>query len=167
MLDTESPAMETNGDSFLPDLPVLGQATDWSLDQVASEQLTNILPADSDASHNAEGQQEQADPQIDSTELGSVEKAVEQFQLASAQLLREEQPPQPTEEPEQPSEHKEDSVDSKQHSQEMSAEPEAHVQDGSQGSQNSCFLVIDMYMIYIQAKLVSTVTMKYATLQEM
>ncbi|XP_039980788.1 pre-mRNA-processing factor 39 isoform X1 [Xiphias gladius] len=129
MLDTESPAMESNGDAFLPDLPVLGQATDWSLDQVAPEPLTNILPEDSDASHDAGGQQQQPNQQMTSTELGSVEKAVEQFQLASAQLMLEEQP---TEETEQPSEHKADSVDSQQQSQEMSVEPEAHVQDSSQ-----------------------------------
>uniref|UniRef100_A0A3Q1AYG5 Pre-mRNA-processing factor 39 n=1 Tax=Amphiprion ocellaris TaxID=80972 RepID=A0A3Q1AYG5_AMPOC len=44
--------MESNGDAFLPDLPVLGQAADWSLDQVAPEPLSNILPEDSDASQD-------------------------------------------------------------------------------------------------------------------
>ncbi|XP_071334957.1 pre-mRNA-processing factor 39 isoform X2 [Trachinotus anak] len=131
MLDTESPAMESNGDAFLPELPVLGQAADWSMDQVAPEPLTNILPEDSDASQDAAGQQQQPNQQMNSTELGSVEKAVEQFQLASAQLFQEEQPSQPKEEAEQPSEHNTEPVDS-QHSQEMSVDPEPSVQDGIQ-----------------------------------
>lgn len=137
MLDTESPAMESNGDTFLPDLPVLGQAADWSMDQVAPEPLTNILPEDSDVSQDAPGQQQPPNEQMNSTELGSVEKAVEQFQLASAQLFQEEQPPlppQPTEEAEQPSEHKTESEESQQSSQEMSVEQEAAVKDGSQGN---------------------------------
>ncbi|XP_056260839.1 pre-mRNA-processing factor 39 isoform X2 [Seriola aureovittata] len=132
MLDTESPAMESNGDAFLPDLPVLGQAADWALDQVAPEPLTNILPEDSDASQDSGVQQQQPNQQMNSTELGSVEKAVEQFQLASAQLFREEQPLQPTEEAEEPSENKAESVDSDQHSQEMNVEPEPTVQDSIQ-----------------------------------
>ncbi|XP_049446430.1 pre-mRNA-processing factor 39 isoform X1 [Epinephelus fuscoguttatus] len=136
MLDTESPAMESNGDAFLPDLPVLGQTADWSPDQATSEPLTSILPEDSDASQDAPGQQEQEEElnnQMNSTELGSVEKAVEQFQIASAQLFQQEQPPppppQPEEEAEQPEEHKTD-----YDSQEMSVEPEpaATMQDGSQ-----------------------------------
>ncbi|XP_070781614.1 pre-mRNA-processing factor 39 isoform X2 [Enoplosus armatus] len=134
MLDTESPAMESNGDAFLPDLPVLGQAADWSPDQVAPEPLTNILPEDSDASQDAPEQQLQPDQRMNSTEQASVEKAVEQFQLASAQLFQEEQPPppppppRPAEEPEQPSE----SGETQQDSQEMNIEPEAAVPDGSQ-----------------------------------
>ncbi|KAL7388650.1 hypothetical protein ABVT39_018591 [Epinephelus coioides] len=134
MLDTESPAMESNGDAFLPDLPVLGQTADWSPDQATSEPLTSILPEDSDVSQDAPGQQEEElNTQMNSTELGSVEKAVEQFQIASAQLFQQEQPPppppQPEEEAEQSEEHKTDSD-----SQEMSVEPEpaATMQDGSQ-----------------------------------
>ncbi|XP_008283678.1 pre-mRNA-processing factor 39 isoform X1 [Stegastes partitus] len=126
MLDTESPAMESNGDAFLPDLPVLGQAADWSLDQVAPEPLTNILPEDSDASQDAPGQEQQPDQQTNSPELGSVEKAVEQFQLATAQLFQEEQPPPPPPPP-QPTEEAEPAAES-----EMSLEPEAAVPDGSQ-----------------------------------
>ncbi|XP_059212422.1 pre-mRNA-processing factor 39 [Centropristis striata] len=136
MLDTESPVMESNGDAFLPDLPVLGQTADWSPDQVAPEPLTNILPEDSDASQDAP---EQPHEQTNSTELGSVEKAVEQFQLASAQLFQEEQPPpppppppQPAEEPPEPKAESGESEQSEQHSEEMSIEPEAAVQDGSQ-----------------------------------
>ncbi|XP_042359218.1 pre-mRNA-processing factor 39 isoform X1 [Plectropomus leopardus] len=137
MLDTESPAMESNGDAFLPDLPVLGQTGDWSPDQVNPEPLTSVLPEDSDASQDAPGQQQQPDEQMNSTELGSVEKAVEQFQIASAQLFQEEQPPppppppppQPEEEAEQPSEHK---TESEQDSQEMSVESGAAMQEGSQ-----------------------------------
>lgn len=126
--------MESNGDGFLPDLPVLGQTADWSLDQVAPEPLTNILPEDSDASQDAPGEQHLPNQQMNSTELGSVEKAVEQFQIASAQLFQEEQPPpppQPTEEGEQPSEHK---PESQQDSQEMTVEPEAAAQDSTQGN---------------------------------
>ncbi|XP_076612559.1 pre-mRNA-processing factor 39 isoform X1 [Chaetodon auriga] len=135
MLDTESPAMESNGDAFLPDLPVLGQAGDWSTDQTAAGPLTNILPEDSDVSQDALGQQQQQNQQINSTELGSVEKAVEQFQLASAQLFHEEQPPlppQPPEEAEQPSEHKTEPGESQQDGEEMSVEQEAAVQHESQ-----------------------------------
>ncbi|XP_038583103.1 pre-mRNA-processing factor 39 isoform X2 [Micropterus salmoides] len=141
MLDSESPAMESNGDAFLPDLPVLGQATDWSPDQVAPEPLATILPEDSDASQDAPEQQQQPNQQTHSTELGSVAKAVEHFQLASAQFFQEEQPPpppppppppQPTEEAEQPAEHKSESGESQQDSHEMSLEPEFAVQDGSQ-----------------------------------
>nr|XP_046229484.1 pre-mRNA-processing factor 39 [Scatophagus argus] len=136
MLDTESPAMDSNGDAFLPDLPVLGQAADWSMDQVAPEPLTNILPEHSDASQDALGQQQQSSEQMNSTELGSVEKSVEQFQLASAQLFQGEQPappPQPPEESEQSSDLKTESGDSQQTSQHMTVEPEASVQDGGQG----------------------------------
>ncbi|XP_030260886.1 pre-mRNA-processing factor 39 isoform X2 [Sparus aurata] len=137
MLDTESPVMESNGDAFLPDLPVLGQAADWSMDQVAPGPITNILPDDSDASQDAPGQQQEPDQQMNATELGSVEKAVEQFQLASAQLFQEEQPPPPPPPPPPPQpteeeEHKTESVESLQDNQEMSVEPEAAVQDASQ-----------------------------------
>ncbi|XP_070705327.1 pre-mRNA-processing factor 39 isoform X3 [Pempheris klunzingeri] len=136
MLDTESPAMESNGDAFLPDLPVLGQTADWSMDQVAPEPISNILPEDSDASQDVLGEQQQPNQHMSSTELGSVEKAVEQFQLASAQLFQEEQPPpppppQPAEEPPQPSEHKTES-EPQQYNEEMSVEPQDAVQDGSQ-----------------------------------
>ncbi|XP_028461093.1 pre-mRNA-processing factor 39 isoform X1 [Perca flavescens] len=138
MLDTESPAMESNGDAFLPDLPVLGQTADWSPDQVTPEPLTNILPDDSDASQDVPGEQQSPNGQMDSTELGSVEKAVEQFQIVSAQLFQEQPPPppppppQPADEAEQPSEHKSESGESEQDNQEMRVEPEAAVQDGSQ-----------------------------------
>uniref|UniRef100_A0A8C3A622 PRP39 pre-mRNA processing factor 39 homolog (yeast) n=1 Tax=Cyclopterus lumpus TaxID=8103 RepID=A0A8C3A622_CYCLU len=97
MLDTESPAMESNGDAFLPDLPVIGQTADWSPDQVTPDPL-----------------------EMDSSELGSVEKAVEQFQIATAQLFQVDQPPpppQPAEEeerPEPPAEHKTESGESEQ-----------------------------------------------------
>ncbi|XP_024860139.2 pre-mRNA-processing factor 39 isoform X2 [Kryptolebias marmoratus] len=109
MLDTESTAMESNGNAYLPDFPAEGQAAEWSAGQVSSEQLPNVLPEDSEASQEAPGQEQQPQQlqqQMDSTELGSVEKAVEQFQLANAQLVQEEHPPPPpppppTDEPEQ------------------------------------------------------------------
>ncbi|XP_069014620.1 pre-mRNA-processing factor 39 isoform X2 [Embiotoca jacksoni] len=137
MLDTESPAMESNGDAFIPNLPVLGQAADWSLDQVAPEPLSNILPEDSDASQEAPEQEQQPTQQMMSTELGSVEKAVEQFQIASAQLFQEEHPPPPPPPPPpaQPPEEAEqvaEPTEMEQESQEMSVEPEAAVPDGSQ-----------------------------------
>lgn len=134
MLNTESPAMESNGDGFLPDLPVLGQTADWSLDQVAPESLTNILPEDSDASQDASGDHH-PDQQINSTELGSVEKAVEHFQIASAQLFQEEQPPLPPQPPEeglQPSEHTVESAEGQQGSQEMAIDTDA-AQESTQG----------------------------------
>lgn len=135
--------MESNGDAFIPYLPVLGQAAEWSLDQVAPEPLANILPEDSDASQDAPGQQQPPDQEMSSAELGSVEKAVEQFQLASAQVFQEEQPPPQSPPPPPPpppseelSEHKAEPVDTEQHSQETSVEPETAVQDGSQGNQS-------------------------------
>ncbi|XP_071760150.1 pre-mRNA-processing factor 39 isoform X2 [Centroberyx gerrardi] len=141
MLDTDSPnsgdspAMEGAGEGFLPDLPVLAHAAEWSLDQVPPDTLTTILPEDSDVSQDALGQQ-QPNEELNSTELGSVEKAVEQFQLASAQLFQEEQPPLPpqnAEEAEQPSvEYTADSQESLQQSQEMTVEPAATEQDDTQ-----------------------------------
>lgn len=134
--------MESNGDAFIPYLPVLGQAAEWSPDQVAPEPLANILPEDSDASQDALGQQQPQDQEMRSAELGSVEKAVEQFQLANAQVFQEEQPPPPSPPPpppqpsEQLSEHKSEPVESEQHSQEKSLEPETAVQDASQGNQS-------------------------------
>ncbi|CAN9507709.1 unnamed protein product [Ophioblennius macclurei] len=133
MLDTESPAMESNGDAFLPELPVLGQPADWTLDQVAPEPLSNILPEDSDASQDASALEQQ----LSSTDLGSVEKAVEQFPPPSAQLYQEEQqpppppppPPQPAEEPEQPPESVEP--------QGMNIEPDTDSQEGIQATQNT------------------------------
>ncbi|XP_031721809.1 pre-mRNA-processing factor 39 isoform X1 [Anarrhichthys ocellatus] len=139
MLDTESPAMESNGDAFLPDLPVIGQTADWSPDQVTPEPLANILPEDSDVSQDVSQMQQQSpDQQMNSPELGSVEKAVEQFQIASAQLFQVEQPPPPPqpaemeEQPEQPAEHKPESGESEQDGHEMTIEPEPVVQDSSQ-----------------------------------
>ncbi|XP_028252518.1 pre-mRNA-processing factor 39 isoform X1 [Parambassis ranga] len=125
MLDTESHAMESNGDAFLPDLPVLGQTAEWSLGQVAPEPLSNTLPEDSDASQDAPGKEQQPNQHMAGTELGAVDKAVEQFQLASAQLFQQEQPPPPP----QPTE---ESAGSQQGSHEMSVEPTAVTQDSSQ-----------------------------------
>lgn len=139
--------MESNGDAFIPDLPVLGQAADWSLDQVAPEPLANILPEDSDVSQDAIGQEQQADQQANSTDLGSVEKAVEQFQLASAQLFPEQPPPPPppppqsTEEAQPPAE----SVESEQCSQEMSVESESAGQGDSQGNLKLDFVLVHVY----------------------
>ncbi|KAM3603490.1 uncharacterized protein V6R79_023407 [Siganus canaliculatus] len=130
MLDTESPAMESNGDAFLPDLPVLDQAADWSMDQVAPQPLTTILPEDSDASQDALVQEHQPQQQMQSTELGSVEKAVEQFQLANTQLFQEEQPPLPPQPPEEPP-HKPE-AESHENNQEMNLEPAVSMQDGTE-----------------------------------
>lgn len=147
MLDTESATMESNGDAFIPYLPVLGQAAEWSLDQVAPEPLANILPEDSDASQDASGQQQPPDQEMSSAELGSVEKAVEQFQLANAQVFQEEQPPPPSPPPppplpsEEPSEYEAEPVEHEQHSLEKSAEPETTIQDSNQGNQNRSCLV--------------------------
>lgn len=135
--------MESNGDAFLPDLPVVGQATDWSLDQVAPEPISNVLPEDSDVSQDAMGQEQQPGQQMNSTDLGSVEKAVEQFQLANAQLFQEQPPPppppppppQPTEDAQQATEP----VGSEPCSQDMNIESEstgqADSQDGTEATQ--------------------------------
>uniref|UniRef100_I3IWV1 Pre-mRNA-processing factor 39 n=1 Tax=Oreochromis niloticus TaxID=8128 RepID=I3IWV1_ORENI len=69
--------MESNGDAFLPDLPVVGQATDWSLDQVAPEPISNVLPEDSDVSQDAMGQEQQPGQQMNSTDLGSATQVAE------------------------------------------------------------------------------------------
>uniref|UniRef100_A0A8C5GMD4 Pre-mRNA-processing factor 39 n=1 Tax=Gouania willdenowi TaxID=441366 RepID=A0A8C5GMD4_GOUWI len=90
--------MESNGDAFLPELPVLGQAAEWSLDQVATVPSATILPEESDKPQNVLVQESPAIP----AELGSVEKAVEQFQLANAPLFEEPRPPLPTEPPAPP-----------------------------------------------------------------
>ncbi|KAG7258947.1 hypothetical protein CRUP_035686 [Coryphaenoides rupestris] len=98
----DSHAMEGTGNGFLPDLPVLPPSAEWSLDPVPPEpdarNTVAFMPGDSDLSQDSsEPQQEQNSPG-----LTSVEKAVEQFQQANAQLFQEEQlqqPPQPTEAP--------------------------------------------------------------------
>lgn len=113
MLNTESPAMESNGDTFLPDLE---QTASWSMDQVAPGSLTGGLPEDTDASQEAPNQQ------VNSTQLGSME----QFQH-----YQEEQqpplPPQPPEEAEKPSEPITESVEAQQYNQ------EAAEKDSTQG----------------------------------
>lgn len=95
----DSQAMEGTGNGFLPDLPVLPPSAEWSLDPVLPPEPdarnTAFMPGDSDLSQDSsEPQQEQNSPG-----LTAVEKAVEQFQLANAQLFQDEQPPQPTEAP--------------------------------------------------------------------
>ncbi|XP_029983884.1 pre-mRNA-processing factor 39 isoform X2 [Sphaeramia orbicularis] len=124
MLDSESPAMESNGDGFLPDIPVLGQGAEWSLDQVAPETLSSMVTEDSDASQDA---QQQPDQQVNAT----VEKAVEQFQLASAQLFQEDQAT-PLQEPTGETDQQSESVESPQQSQDMNLETESTLKDGSQ-----------------------------------
>ncbi|KAJ8009469.1 hypothetical protein DPEC_G00089200 [Dallia pectoralis] len=93
MLDSDSPvsggspAMEGNGDGFLPDLPVLTHAAEWTMDQVPPDNLTTVIhdsSSDSDQSSPEPVQQHQ-DQQSD---LGSVEQAVQHFQLASAELFQ-------------------------------------------------------------------------------
>lgn len=91
MLDTESTVMESNGNEHLPEIPAEDQALVWSTGQVSSGQLPNISPEGSDASQEAPGPEQM---QMNS-ELGSVEKAVEQFQLANAPLFHGEHPPPP------------------------------------------------------------------------
>ncbi|XP_034017499.1 pre-mRNA-processing factor 39 [Thalassophryne amazonica] len=133
MLNMEPPAMESNGNSLLQE---------WSLNQVPSGSLTTVLPEDSDMSQEASEQQQQVTQQLKSTDLGSVEKVVENFQLDSAQLCPEEQPPLPPlpplppQEPEEifpPPENAAESFAMVAHNQEMSAVVEATVQDGIQG----------------------------------
>lgn len=126
MLDTESAAMESNGDAFLPDHAALSQTPDWSAGQVAPESITSILPEHQDAL----GQQQQMN-----SELGSVEKAVEHFQLASAQLFEEAQPPLPPqpEDAEKPSEPATESEEAEQGSQDMNLDPETAVEESSTG----------------------------------
>ena len=97
MLDTDSPdsgdspAMEGTGDGYLPDLPVLTHAAEWSMDQVPPDTLTTVLPEDSDQSQDSLEQQ-QIHQSSEPSDLGSVERAVEQFQLF------QEQQQEPTEE---------------------------------------------------------------------
>lgn len=82
--------MESNGDAFLPDLPVPAQTAECSLDQNATGPLTTTLPQDSDTSQ---------DVQMNTAESGSVEP------VQPPQLYQEEQPPlppQPVEEAQAP-----------------------------------------------------------------
>lgn len=161
MLDSESTAMESNGDAFLPDLPVPSQAADWSLDQGTGEPLTNIIPGDSDGSRNGTGPQQQP-----SQEINTTEKAVEQLHLASAQLFQEVQPPQPPENVEQPLEHK---IAAEQHGQEMSLDPSTAGQDGTQGSRNALFymkIVIGQLANHFQTKAVYLFCCGYSTKQQ-
>ena len=130
MLDTDSPAMESNGNSFLPDLPVVNQTADWSMDQVPSEPLGSILPGHSGASQDGSGEPH-TNQQMNAAAFGTAEKAVEQFQIASAQLFQEEQPPLPplpAEGGDQPSEHAEPQIPT----QEMTVVPEG-AKDGTDG----------------------------------
>lgn len=90
MLHTEPPVMESNGDAFLPDLPVPGQTADCPMDQTAMGPLTSTLPENSGTSQ---------DVQMNAAEPGSV------GQVQPPQLYQEEQPPlppQPLEEPQAP-----------------------------------------------------------------
>ncbi|XP_011610244.1 pre-mRNA-processing factor 39 [Takifugu rubripes] len=93
MLHTEPPVMESNGDAFLPDLPVPGQTADCPMDQSAMGPLTSTLPENTGTSQDV--QMNAGDP----GSLGPVQPP---------QLYQEEQPPlppQPLEEaqaPEQP-----------------------------------------------------------------
>lgn len=157
MLDTDSPdsgdspATEGSGEAFMPDLPVLTQAADWSMDNVPTDTLTTILSDDSDQSQESLVE-DQPDQQLDPTGLGSVENAVEQFQLANAQLFEEELPPPPpppleqedAEQTQEPSE--EDSTESLKRIQQMSLElttvSEPTGQDGAQGNKMKNILSI-------------------------
>ncbi|XP_021456569.2 pre-mRNA-processing factor 39 isoform X1 [Oncorhynchus mykiss] len=95
MLDTDSsesgdsPAMEGNGDGFLPDLPVLAHPAEWTMDQVPPDNLTTVI-------HDTDSESDQSSPEVikqhqdQQSDLGSVEQAVQHFQLASAKLFQEE-----------------------------------------------------------------------------
>lgn len=78
MLHTEPPVMESNGDAFLPDLPVPGQTADCPMDQSAMGPLASTLPEDSGASQ---------DVQMNAAEPGAVQPPP----------LYPEQPPPPPE----------------------------------------------------------------------
>uniref|UniRef100_A0A8C8ICF0 Pre-mRNA-processing factor 39 n=1 Tax=Oncorhynchus tshawytscha TaxID=74940 RepID=A0A8C8ICF0_ONCTS len=94
MLDTdspesvESPAMEGNGEDFLPDLPVLTHAAEWTMDQDPHNLTTVIHDSDSESDQSSPEVIEQH--QVQQSDLGSVEQAVQHFQLASAELFQEE-----------------------------------------------------------------------------
>ena len=129
----DSQAMEGAGNGFLPDLPVLPPPAEWSLDQVPPEpnSKSTVLPLDSQLSQDSfHPQQEQMSPG-----LASMEKAVEQFQLANAQLFQAEQPPQPTEVAPQSPEVEAMAVpeQSTQQGQEIPVASAAVDQDGLQG----------------------------------
>lgn len=104
MLHTEPAAMESNGDAFLPDLPVSGQTADCTMDQTTTGPLTNTIPEDSNPSQ---------DVQMNAGEVGSAE------QVQPPQLYQEEQPPPPP----QPSEEAQAPAQS-----EMVAEPVEGIQ---------------------------------------
>lgn len=145
--------MESNGDAYLPYIPVM--PAEWSIDQVAPDPLANILPEESDASQDVPGQQ-QPDQQMNSTELGSVEKAVEQCQLANAQLpsFQEEHPPPPPPPPPPPQPSDEPLEPNTEPESEHGVE--ANIQDGSQGIHISLslFLICRMIMTNHMANII-------------
>lgn len=114
--------METNGNAYLPAFPAEGQAAEWPAGQGSLEQLTSVMPEDSNPSQDAPGQEEQQQPM--NSELGSVEKAVEQFQLANAELFQAEHPPPPPPPP---------PTDETEQTEHAASQPEESFQDGSQG----------------------------------
>ncbi|KAK0138340.1 Pre-mRNA-processing factor 39 [Merluccius polli] len=135
----DSHAMEGADNGFLPNLLVLPPTGEWSLDPVPPEPDTQntVLPGDSDLSQDSPGPPQQQQ-EHHSPGLASVEKAVEQFQLANAQLFQEEQPPLPTEAaPESPvveSPVVEPAAAPDETTQQIQEMPgEATEQDGSQG----------------------------------
>lgn len=103
--------MESNGDAFLPDLPVPGQTADCSMDQSTTAALTNTntVPENSDTSQDVLMNAAQPAP-------------VEQVQPQSCQEEQPPPPPQPTEEAQAPG------------YSEMAAEPV----EGNQGNYTSC-----------------------------
>ncbi|XP_061900986.1 pre-mRNA-processing factor 39 [Entelurus aequoreus] len=118
MLESELPAMASNGEAYPP---VLNQAEDWHVAQGAPEPL-NSIPAPNDGDPPPP-------PPPPPPPLGhrSVEKSVEQFQIASAPLYQEEQPPppppplplQPPEEGDQLPKLQSESMEAQEHSQEL------------------------------------------------
>lgn len=110
MLHTEPPVMESNGDAFLPDLPVAGQTADCTMDQSTTGAVTNTLPENSDTPQ---------DVLMNTAQPESVEQV-------QPQLNQEEQPPPPP--PPQPAEEAQAPGYS-----EMAAEPV----EGNQGHSNS------------------------------
>ncbi|XP_013865375.1 pre-mRNA-processing factor 39 [Austrofundulus limnaeus] len=120
MLDTESTAMETNGNACFP---AEGQVAEWSAVQASLEQLSSVMPEDSDPSQDAPVPPPVPEQLPMNSELGSVEKAVEQFQLANAELFQSEHPPPPPPPP---------PTDETEQTELAASQPGEPVQDGSQ-----------------------------------
>ncbi|XP_051908384.1 pre-mRNA-processing factor 39 isoform X2 [Hippocampus zosterae] len=124
MLESESRAMESNGEVYPP---ALNQTADWTMEQAPPQPSMDSGAGD-------HPNPPLPPPPPPPPELAPVEKSVEQFQVANASLYPEEPPPPPPlppQPPEQPPEQKAESLEGQPHTQEVTN------QDGTEASQSA------------------------------